>query len=140
MEEVRMINGAQRGAIFALAKVAGLDNDALHDVVKQITGADSISALTSWQAGQVIESLKRQTGQDAPWGWMSDGQRWKAYALCRELGWVTEAGEVDVKRLEAFVRSRFGVAKLQWVNVETASKVINGLNAMLKRARSKPGA
>jgi hypothetical protein len=55
--------------------VAGLDNDALHDVVKQITGADSISALTSWQAGQVIESLKRQTGQDAPWGWMSDGQR-----------------------------------------------------------------
>jgi hypothetical protein len=64
----------------------------------------------------------------------------KAYALCRELGWVTEAGEVDVKRLEAFVRSRFGVAKLQWVNVETASKVINGLNAMLKRARSKPGA
>ena len=140
MEQVRMISGAQRGAIFALAKVAKLDNDALHDVVNRVTGADSISNLTSLQAGKVIESLKRQTGQDAPWGWMTDSQRWKVFNLCRDLGWLTETGEIDMNRLEGFVRSRFKVAKLQWVNVETATKLINGLNAMLKRARSKPGA
>lgn len=140
MEQERMISGAQRGAIFALAKVAELDNDALHDKVRWVTKADSIADLTSLQAGKVIEALKRMTGQDAPWGWMTDSQRWKVFNLCRDLGWLTEAGEIDMNRLEGFLSSRFKVAKLQWVNVETATKVINGLNAMLNRARSKPGA
>ncbi len=139
MEQERMISGAQRSAIFALARVAGLDDDALHDNVRWVTGSESIAALTSHQAGKVIEALKRMTGQDAPVGWMTDGQRWKIYNLCRELGWVKDVGELDMDRLEGFVRNRFGVAKLRWVNVDTATKIINGLNAMVKRAKSKPG-
>ncbi len=137
MEQERKISGAQRGAIFALARVAGLDDDALHDNVRWVTGSESIAALTSLQAGKVIEALKRMTGQDAPVGMMTDGQRRKMYNLCRELGWVKEVGELDVKRLEGFVRKRFGVSKLQWVNVDTATKIINALNAMVNRALSK---
>jgi hypothetical protein len=140
VEQERKISGAQRSAIFALARVAGLSDDALHDNVRWVTGSESIAALTSLQAGKVIEALKRMTGQDAPVGMMTDGQRQKMYNICRELGWVKEVGELDVKRLEGFVKSRFGIAKLNWVTVDMATKVINGLNAMLKRERSKPGA
>ena len=133
MEKAMGISNAQRGAIFALAKVAHLESDALHGVVKRIAGVDSITLLTSWQAGKVIEALKRKTGQSAPWGWMTDAQRYKMYALCRGLGWLGENGAVDEKRLEGFIRERFGIAKLSWLKPDIAGKVINALSAMNKR-------
>jgi|GEM_PF-139813 len=137
------ISGAQRGAIFGLAKAAGLDKDALHDVVRRVTGRESIAALTMGEAIRVIDSLKREAGQepghrdaDRP-GMMTEAQRSKVYALCRTLGWVTEAGDIDMARLNGFLQARFGVARLQWVEASKAGLIINALKAMAAGGRGE---
>lgn len=120
----------QRSAIFGLAKTAGLDRDTLHDVVWRVTGEDSIARLTTGQAIRAIDELKRLAGQDTPLGWLTSAQRGKIYALCRSLGWVDDQGAVDLARLEGFVRVRFKVAKLNWVKMDQAGKIIEALKAM----------
>lgn len=137
------ISGAQRGAIFGLAKAAGLENDALHDVVKRVSGRESIAALTKGEAIKVIDSLKREAGQepghrdaDRP-GMMTEAQRGKVYALCRTLGWVTEADDIDMARLNGFLQARFHVARLQWVQAAKAGLVINALKSMVAGGRGE---
>ena len=53
-------------------------------------------------------------------------------SLARELGWVTEAGQVDDKRLNGFISKRFGVDHYRWLSRSMASKVIEGLKNMKK--------
>lgn len=136
------MSGAQRGAIFGIAKKAGLDRDALHDVVWRVTARDSIADLTTAEAIRVIDQLKALAGQEAgakrerP-GMMTEAQRGKVFALCRELGWITEAGEIDMARLNGFLGVRFGVARLQWVNAKKAGLVINALKAMAQGGRGE---
>lgn len=127
----------QRSAIFALAKTAGLDKDALHDLVWRVTAEDSIARLTNAQAVRVIDELKRLTGQAEPLGWLSSAQRGMIYALCRQLGWVTEAGAVDMARLEGFIRSRFRVHHIAWVRMEQGGRIIEALKSMVKGGRGE---
>lgn len=135
MEAAKGMTGKQRGAIFAIAGKLGLDNDALHDVVGWYTGQESISQLTSHQAATVIDELKRRAGQGPSPGWATERQRGKLFTLCRELGWVTECGEVDMKRLEGFIRSKYGIERFKWLTSGAASKVIEGLKAMDRRGK-----
>ena len=127
----------QRAAIFGLGKTAGLDRDALHDVVRRVTGKDSIALLTRSDAIRVIDALKGVAGQGAPLGWLTDAQRGKIYALCRELGWVTERGAVDSKRLEGFVRARYKIERLGWVPMDKAGAIIEALKAMAEGGRGE---
>ena len=64
------------------------------------------------------------------------GMTWKqmsyVQSLARELGWVTEAGQVDDKRLNGFISKRFGVDHYRWLSRSMASKVIEGLKNMKK--------
>lgn len=136
------MSGAQRGAIYGIAKRAGLDRDALHDVVWRVTGRDSIADLTVGEAVRVIDNLKALTGQPSGTatgrpGWMTDAQKGKIYALCRELGWVDLAGDIDQARLDGFVRVRFNVAARQWVDARTAGLIINALKSMVKGGRGE---
>ena len=136
------MSGAQRGAIYGIAKKAGLDKDALHDVVWRVTARDSIADLTTGEAIRVIDQLKHLAGQQSgaknerP-GMMTEAQRGKVFALCRELGWVTEAGDIDMARLNGFLAARFGVARLQWVEAKRAGLVLNALKAMAKGGRGE---
>lgn len=53
-------------------------------------------------------------------------------SMARELGWVTEEGKVDDKRLNGFISKRFGVDHYRWLSRSMASKVIEGLKNMRK--------
>jgi hypothetical protein len=68
---------------------------------------------------------------------MTDAQKGKIYALCRELGWVDLAGDIDQARLDGFVRVRFNVAARQWVDARTAGLIINALKSMVKGGRGE---
>ncbi|MEG2388431.1 MAG: regulatory protein GemA [Clostridia bacterium] len=125
----------QRSAIFAVAKTAGLDTDALHDVVRRVTGLESIALLSTREAIRVIDALKGAAGQGAPLGWLTDAQRGKIYALCRTLGWVTERGAIDTGRLEGFVRARFRIERLNWVPMDRAGAIIEALKSMAEGGR-----
>lgn len=132
-----MMSAAQRGTIFALAKKAGMDNDALHDVVRLYTGRDSLKELTKTQAIWTIDALKRYTGQAEPLGMVSSAQRGKVYALCRELGWTTSSGAIDMTRLEGFVAARYKIESLVWVDSATCGRLIEALKAMAVGGRGE---
>jgi len=138
------MSASQRGAIFGVAKAAGLDNDALHDVVRRVTGKESISDLTRGGAIRVIDTLKALTGQapgrpalDSRVGWMTPAQERKILALCRQLGWVTEAGEVDDDRLKGFLRVRFKIQARQWVDARKAGMIIEAMKKMVAGGRGE---
>jgi len=126
-----------------LAKTAGLDTDALHDVVRRETRRDSIAALTCGEAIRVIDALKRAAGQepgtkkDERPGMMTEAQRGKVYALCRALGWVTDVGDIDMVRLNGFLQARFRIARLQWVEMSKAGQIINALKSMAAGERGE---
>lgn len=124
------ITASQMRKIHASARERGMDNDLLHIHVEMLTGKDSLKELTIHEAVQVIDSLEGK-GTKEP-----GGITWKQMsyiqALAKELGWVTESGKVDNKRLNGFISKRFGVDHYRWLSRSTASKVIEGLKNMRK--------
>lgn len=55
----------RRGAIFAVCKALGLDNDARRAVIKQLTGCDSLTKCNLVQLGTVLDHLNRGTDPKA---------------------------------------------------------------------------
>ena len=137
METGKKMTDRQRGAIFALGKTAGLDNDALHDVVRRVAGVSSLTLLSERAAMRVIDELKRTVGQGETLGWLTGAQRGKLFALCRELGWLNGAGAIDVKRLEGFIRARFGIDRITWLTREKGGAVIEALKKMSAGGRGE---
>lgn len=103
--QANILTPQQMRCIYALARGGGISNDDLHAVVFTTTGKDSIKLLTSADAKQVIDRLKRLTGQEttAPHNRPTKEQVAKIYALAAKLGWAD-----DPKRLRAFLEKRFG--------------------------------
>lgn len=124
------ITASQMRKIHASARERGMDNDLLHIHVETLTGKDSLKELTIHEAVQVIDSLEGK-GTKEPGG-MTWKQMSYIQALAKELGWVTEVGKIDDKRLNGFISKRFGVDHYRWLSRSTASKVIEGLKNMLK--------
>ena len=66
--QANVLTPQQMRCIYALARGGGISNDDLHAVVFATTGKDSIKLLTSADAKQVIDRLKRLTAQQADEG------------------------------------------------------------------------
>ncbi len=124
------ITASQMRKIHASARERGMDNDLLHIHVATLTGKDSLKELTIHEAVQVIDSLEGK-GTKEPGG-MTWKQLYFIQSLAKELGWVTEAGKVDDKRLNGFISKRFGVDHYRWLSRSMASKVIEGLKNIRK--------
>ena len=105
--QANVLTPQQMRCIYALARGGGISNDDLHAVVFTTTGKDSIRLLTTADAKQVIDRLKRLTGQEttAPHNRPTKEQVAKIYALAAKLGWAD-----DPKRLRAFLEKRFGAS------------------------------
>jgi hypothetical protein len=132
---------AQIQRIFGEAKKLGLDNDALHDKVKAVTGLEHISQLTMSQADDVIDSLtgKRRSFQPVthvqrPISRASQEQISLIFGLAKKLGWL-EGG--DKKRLIGFIRGQYGVECIDWMEPDDAIKCIEALKAMVAGGRKE---
>ncbi|MDR1210413.1 MAG: regulatory protein GemA [Clostridiales bacterium] len=55
--------------------------------------------------------------------------------LARELGWKTPDGSADMTRISRFIKERFHIDRMEWLDAATASKVIEGLKAMKARLK-----
>ena len=101
--QANVLTPQQMRCIYALARGGGISNDDLHAVVFTTTGKDSIRLLTTADAKQVIDRLKRLTGQEttAPHNRPTKEQVAKIYALAAKLGWAD-----DPKRLRAFLENK----------------------------------
>lgn len=125
--------------IWGLAKSEelNLDDEMLHNIVWQETGKESISKLTEAEIKKVCISLIRkkesalgiQTVKGNP---VTQDQRKRIFNLTKKLGWSDNPA-----RLNGFVKSKFKIDKVEWLNAQQCSILIEMLKAMLKRNYGK---
>lgn len=132
-QQVRMIYGT--------GKKLGLDNDLLHARCMAVTGKEHISQLTKAEAATLIDALlgkkssPYQPKRDVrPLDRASQEQINLILGLARKLGWL-EGG--SKRRLNAFLRARWGVEQLDWLPPDVAVKVTEALKAMHKGGRGE---
>ena len=112
--------------IWALARSLGLGSDKLHEVVMEVTGKDSLRKLTQREKNQVTRTLRYALRHSYT---IDQEQKNKIYKLGFLLHW-------NCKQIRGFVKV---VVKKTDVNIlqrEEASKVIEGMKAILKRERN----
>ena len=130
----KMITPDQLRMIYGIARRNDLDDETVHDTAWILFGKESLKELTCYPASQMIDSMRRRTGESVepiP-GRASEKQRKYILALAGKLG-MTE----DPKRLRHFLRARFGVDDVAFLTAENAGKVIEGLKAMVKRVEKE---
>ena len=125
------ITAAQVRKIWAVARERGLEKDDVRQMAKLISGLDSVSQLTKYEAIQLIDRLEGRRpfvkGQ-AGGNMATDKQVWKIEQLIAALGWND-----NPKRLEAFMLKYAGVAKINWLTKRKAIGLIDGLKKILER-------
>lgn len=112
-----------------------LSNEELHLVVQAHTGKDSIRELNSRELGTCIrvllgmkDSARKETGRmDRPGNPATERQRRKVYRLAQELGWDKPA------RVNGLCNKMFRVSRVEWLNYEQCSKLIEAMKKILER-------
>lgn len=121
--------------IYALAKELNLDNELLHDFMKNTIKEKSISKLTNIQAITLIDELEyKKTGIRKKKIYRSnratEAQEGKILALEKELGW-----NENPKRLKGFIKKYIRVEDINWLTFEAASNLIEALKKVLERVK-----
>lgn len=135
---MRKITGAQNRKIHMLASQLGMDDDLLHEFVGMVTGKGHISGLTVTEAIQVIDGLAGKRDY-ASGSHMTDRQRSYIFFLMKQCGWTDGNGDPALKRLNGFIKKKYGVDNYQWMSVTVASKVIEFLKDLEKRPEKEAG-
>lgn len=127
------LTGKQIQKIYAMARVSGLDDDALHDVVYGLTGCESIRRLSKQQAIRVIDRLNALAGgrKDTP-NRASEAQQLYILRLAREMGWTR-----DAVRLRSFLERKAGVSDVKFLKIDDARRIIEALKAIQKGGRAE---
>ncbi len=117
--------------MFWLARQLGWGSDDLHYMIWHWTGKTSIRELDELGLEAVLDCL---SGSYRVVNGLADGptdrQLWKIYDLARQLGW-------DFMRLAGFCERIGHVSLPEHLNQRTASKVIEGLKALLKKEKAR---
>lgn len=131
----RKISTPQMRALWASARDLGYDSDDLHHLVRQITGSDSIAALSARQAKLVLDRLIPKQSRRRPLGkrrsMATPKQIGMIDGLWRELGegrWYTPKNRKAA--LRGFLRKRFGVSDIRFLTVAKARNVIEALKRL----------
>lgn len=129
---MRKITAAQNRKIHMLASQLGMDDDLLHEFVGMVTKKEHISSLTITEAIRVIDGLtgKREYASGSH---MTDRQKSYIFFLMKQAGWTNESGDPELKRLNGFIKKKYGVDDYQWMSVTIASKVIEFLKDLAER-------
>ena len=113
-----------------------LTDEELHMVVETHTGKDSIRKLNKREMKTVIRVLirmkesasKSEHGSRHPKGSTStENQRKKIYRLAQELGWDKP------ERVNGLCRKMFGAERVEWLDYQQCSKLIEALKSMAAR-------
>lgn len=121
----------QRSKIFALQRQQGMSKSDLYAVVAQISGGDSISALSKEQAIRLIDRLEHLGGKPLPQPRehrATDAMLGKIRQLEQVLGWADEP-----KRLQGFIKKLTGVERASWLTKKQGAIVIEAMKKMYER-------
>lgn len=126
----------RRGAIFAACKAAGLDDTARRQIVKNITGHNSMTACTYGQLGEILDHLNRgKSGYAGRSRVTPSADRapllGKIDALLAELHRVT--GEVHTLKYADAIARRNGWAEcVDFADARALKHVVGALNRTLQ--------
>lgn len=132
--EAKRITAAQLRNIYGIGRRNDLDDDWIHYCARTLFDKESLKDLTCREAAQMIDSMRRITGEamEPIKGRASESQRKYILGLAGKLGMLE-----DPKRLRRFLRARFGVDDVAFLTLQNAGKVIEGLKAMIKREEAQ---
>lgn len=131
------ITAKQIRKIHALAGERGMDGDLLHAYIHALTKKESLKALTLSEGIRVIDALEGAPAELKGQAKASYKQMQYIYGLMGKLGWVTDSGEPDTKRLDSFLQSPkagINLGSHKWLDRAKASKLIEALKGMSERA------
>ena len=94
-------------------------------------GSEELHLVVQAQTGKDSGKRKRPVGMT---GNATDNQRRKIYMLTKELGW-----DDNPKRLSGFIRRMFKVERVEWLNYEQCSNLIEALKKMIERQEANAG-
>lgn len=135
------ITNRQLKLIWTLARQLGMDSDLLHKMVFDVTGKDSLKQLSCWEAGAIIDGLvddggkikkKRKPRRELPENVLEllTGEQIRLIEyLVDRLGW-DNPNQLKGFNRRVIKKERIGTKK-------EASKIIEGLKAMLERKERK---
>ena len=130
---MKAVTPAQIKKLHAISRERGIDDDLLHEHIMMMTGKESIRELSCSEAIKVIDSLegKVSTGKDHA----SARQLSYITGLVKNLGWVDENGNADMKRLDGMCKKSAGVQSHKWLNRKQASDLIEALKSMGQKCK-----
>lgn len=152
-------NAYQIRKIYAIGQALGAVNrsgeDALHNLVQDITGKGSVKELSYSEACKVIGELEARQGTPPPRpkktihrkrrpGGVSEGQERKVWALMYRLARVCPGTATVGDRLRAAIKKEIGIDAFPedpfaWLSYEDCSKLIEVLKGYVKNAERKAG-
>ena len=109
--------------LWTLARSLHMSNEMVHEVVQEITGKTSIRKLTRKELGQVTRALEYALRHDYT---IDPEQKRKIYKIGYLLKW-------NCKQIRGFIKHVVGKNDINILQREEASKVIEGMKAILKR-------
>ena len=136
-----MISKEQIKNIWGFSKDVGVDKDNLYCMIVRISKKDSMRKMTKLQANRLIRELivmkdnnkkvknrssKRRT--DTGGNKNTQLQRKKIYSLTAILGWND-----NNNRINGFVKRMFKVDRIEWLDEDDCSKLIEILKKMIIR-------
>ncbi len=134
---------AQLARIHILAKEIGWSEWDYRDAMYRICGVDTSTMMCDWQVARFIAYERRvleqrrdrrlkPTGEEMA----TPAQRAKIIAMWAEVSYTPEGPERE-KALNAWIRRRWKVERLEWVPQSYASKIIRALQAMRNQKQTK---
>lgn len=121
----------------AKSQELNLDSEELHLIAQTHTGKDSLKKLTQREIRIVVDALlklkdsSQGTKKGSRGNPNTERQRRKIEQMAAELGWT------DPVRVNGFCRKMFGVDRIEWLNYQQCSKLIEALKSMIKRKKEK---
>lgn len=127
-------------------KALGLDDDTYHDMLEAVTGKDSAAIMTVIELQQVVDHLRSRGWQNATAPTTKGKKAFKpsdklhvrkVWALWGDLARSGALRSSNKASCRLFVERMTGCADPEWLTPEQATKVIEGLKAIQRRAGQK---
>lgn len=152
MQQSRYSKGQRKAPAFTIKTIWGiakgaelqLKDEDLYSIIYRETGKDSIRKLTQREINKVCSVLSEMKDNvlgktkvnnkrtDIGGNKLTKEQRQKIYMLTEELGWNNNNA-----RINGFVKKMFKVERLEWLDNDQCSKLIEILKDMILREELK---
>lgn len=128
-QEPELITKAQIRKIWVEAKGLGFEKEMIYEVIYSRFNKEHLSDLTKEEASTLIDRLVKaseETRIDKVQGMMTQNQEWKIEDYRIKLGW-------NRKQLKAFIKKFAHIDHTNWLTVNQASNIIEGLKNIYLR-------